>query len=112
MVNEEIILRVPIGYRTGYKDGVAAAAGVLQLEADMNLTKSIPAPVVPELNLPYTDEACAPLLLEEFPESDDEGFEDDVDLDVEDGSGVKAALAGAETAKDNQNTVVGNIELD
>lgn len=28
-VNEELILRVPIAYRTGYKDGVAATAGVL-----------------------------------------------------------------------------------
>lgn len=38
----------------------------------MNLTKSIPAPVVPELNLPFTDEECAPFPPEEFPESDEE----------------------------------------
>lgn len=39
MVNEEVVLRVPIAYRMGYKDRVATTAGVLQLEVDMNLTK-------------------------------------------------------------------------
>lgn len=43
MVNEAVEFRVPVAYRTGYKDGVKAACGVLQLEADLNLTKSIPA---------------------------------------------------------------------
>lgn len=71
-MNEEIVLRVLIAYRMGYKDGVAAMAGVLKLEADMNLMKSIPTPVVPELNLSYTIEECAPLPPEEFLESDDE----------------------------------------
>lgn len=72
----------------GYKDGVAAAVGVLQLEPDLNLTKSIPEVVILELVLPYTDEKCAPLPLEEFPESDEE-IEDISDAEAEDGSGLK-----------------------
>lgn len=63
MVNEEIEFSVPVAYRTGYKDGVKAACRVLQLEADLNLTKSILAPVTPELVLPYTEEECTPLPL-------------------------------------------------
>ncbi|KAI8568020.1 hypothetical protein RHMOL_Rhmol02G0166200 [Rhododendron molle] len=47
MVNDEVAIRVPIAYNRGYKDGVKAACGVLQLEADMAMTKSIPGPVVP-----------------------------------------------------------------
>lgn len=60
MVNEAVELRVPIAYWTGYKDGVAAATVVLQLEAYMNLTKSIPKAVVPKLVMPYTEEECVP----------------------------------------------------
>lgn len=130
MVNEELILKIPIAFRSGYKDGVANAAGVLQLKADMNLTKMIPAPVTPELVLPYTDEECAPLPPEIFEDSEDEGLEEgDADMAAEDGSGVKAvggdveagavdnagakaADAGAETAKDNQDAEGENIELD
>lgn len=89
MVNEEVVLRVPIAYKTGYKDGVAAAASVLRLEANMNLTKSIPTAVVLDLNLPYTDEECAPLPPEEFPESDEE-IEDISDEDAEGGSRAKS----------------------
>ncbi|XP_058216136.1 uncharacterized protein LOC131327138 [Rhododendron vialii] len=72
MVNDEVKSRVPIAYRTGYKDGVKAACAVMQLEPDLNLTKSIPAPVTPELVLPYTEEECAPLPPEDFPDSDDD----------------------------------------
>ncbi|XP_058189243.1 uncharacterized protein LOC131306830 [Rhododendron vialii] len=104
MVNDAIKMRVPIAYRTGYKDGVKAACGVMQLEADMNLTKSIPAPVTPELVLPYTEEECAPLPPEEFPESEDD-VEDLTDADVaaedltgleKDGDGGKKAVVHAE----------------
>ncbi|KAI8568471.1 hypothetical protein RHMOL_Rhmol02G0202400 [Rhododendron molle] len=74
----------------GYKDGVRTACGVLQLKADMNLTKSIPAPVTPELILPYSEEECAPLPLKEFLESE-EDIDDltDADADGGDGSGGK-----------------------
>lgn len=98
MVNEEVQMRVPIAYRTGYKDGVKAACGVLQLEADMNLTKSIPATVIPELVLPYTDEECAPLPPEEFPESD-EDIEDPSDAEAKDGSAVEKVVDDAGDGK-------------
>lgn len=32
----ELVLKIPIAYRARYKDGVAAEASMLQLEADMN----------------------------------------------------------------------------
>lgn len=108
MVNEEPVLRVPIAYRMGYKDGVGATAGVLQLEANMNLTKTIPAPVVPELNLLYTDEECALLPPEEFPESDEE-IKDVSDGDAEGGSGGKAA---AENVGDEAVNANPNVEVD
>lgn len=88
MVNEAIEFRVPIAYRIGYKDGVKATCGVLQLEADLNMTKSIPGPSTPELVLPYTEEECAPLPPEEFPESE-EDIEDISDAEDGDGSGGK-----------------------
>ncbi|KAI8530297.1 hypothetical protein RHMOL_Rhmol11G0045600 [Rhododendron molle] len=101
MVNDEVEIRVPIAYNRGYKDGVKAACGVLQLEADMAMTKSIPGPVVPELELPYTTEECEPLPPEEFPESEDD-IEDITEAE-DDIGGVKAAGAdgekGAEDAK-------------
>ncbi|KAI8550430.1 hypothetical protein RHMOL_Rhmol06G0106100 [Rhododendron molle] len=88
MVNEAIKFRVPVAYQTGYKDGVKAICAVLQLEADMNLTKSIPMPKTPELVLPYTDEKSAPLPLEDYPESEDD-IKDILDAEVGDGSGSK-----------------------
>lgn len=94
MVNEAIEFRVPVAYRTGYKDGVKAACGVLQLEAYMNMTKSIPEAVVPELVLPYTEEECAPLPLEEYPESD-EDIEDLSDAEGEDGIAAKKVTGDA-----------------
>lgn len=97
----------------------------------MNLTKQIHAPVVPELVLTYTEEECAPLPPEVFKDNEDEGLEGDVDMAVEDGSGVKAAGDGveagvidnttgtkaaddgADVVKDNQGDAEGdNIELD
>lgn len=109
MVNEEVILRVSIAYRTGYKDGVAAAAGVLQLEANMNLTKSIPEAVVrPKLVLPYTEEECMPLPPEEFPKSEEE-IEDVSDNDAEGGSGAKSNAGNVEEDA-NLNAKTKNIE--
>lgn len=112
MVNEAVEFRVPIAYRMGYNDGVAAACGVLQLEADMNMTKSIPAAVVPELVLPYIDEECAPLPPEEFPESDEE-IEDIFDAEAEGGSGAKKVTedVGNEAMNVNPNAE-GNAEAE
>lgn len=62
----------------------------------MNLTKQIPAPIVPELALSYTDE-CEPLPPKEFEDSEDEGLEEgDVDKAANDGAEAKAAADEAE----------------
>lgn len=88
MVNEELTKKMLISYRTGYKAGVRAACAVMQVEPDANFMKSIPVAEVPELNLPYTDEECAPLPPEEYAESDD-----DVD-DLTDADGGGEGLGG------------------
>lgn len=108
MVNDQVEVRVPIAYRRGYKDEVAAAFSVLQLEADMNLTKSIPAPVVPKLEISYTEAECALLPPEEYPESDD---------DVEDVSGdgtedATRAKSNAEDATNVEQDVATNVEAE
>lgn len=54
----------------------------------MNLTKSIPAVVVPDLVLPYTEEECAPLPPKEYPVSN-EDIEDVSHAEGEDGAGGK-----------------------
>lgn len=98
----------------------------------MNLTKSIPAPVVPELVLPYTNEECVPFPSEMFEDSEDEGLEEGAaDMAAEDGFGAKTAGVGvsiearavdevgnkatdaeAEAAKDNQDAKGENTELE
>lgn len=60
----------------------------------MNLTKSIPEAIVPELILPYTEEECAALPPEEFPESDEE-IED-----VSDAEGAEAGNGSNKVAED------------
>lgn len=102
MVNEAVEFKVPIAYRMGYKDGVAAAASVLQLEPDLNLTRSIPEAVVPELVLPYTDEECAPLPPEKFPESDKE-IKDISGDEAEDGSVTKSNAEHVEKVGEDTN---------
>lgn len=104
MVNKELVLKIPIAYRAGYKDRVAAADGMLQLEVDMNLTKQIPAPIV----LPYTDEECEPLPPKEFEDNKDDGLkEGDVDKAADDGAEAKAANdeAEAKVADDGADTI-------
>ncbi|KAI8559768.1 hypothetical protein RHMOL_Rhmol04G0199700 [Rhododendron molle] len=99
MVNEHLREKVPIAYRAGYKAGVSAVGEGMQIELDLS---RINAAIVPELELPYTDEECAPLLDEEFPESE-EDLDDLTVLDVEDGSdhgGEKGDVAGKEGAVD------------
>lgn len=116
MVNEVVEFRVPIAYRMGYKDGVKAACGVMQLEADLNLTKSIPEPVIPKLVIPYTAEECAPLPPQEFPESE-EDIEDVSDAEDGDGAGKKVVGdAGdgnsAEDAGNEAMNVDSNVEAE
>lgn len=111
MVNEATKIRMSITYGKGYKDGVATAAGVLQLEADLNLTKSIPEAVVPEFVLPNTDEKCALLPPKEFLESDEE-IEDVSSDEAEDGSGAKSNAEDAEKAGEDAtlNAEAKNVE--
>ncbi|KAI8560123.1 hypothetical protein RHMOL_Rhmol04G0231500 [Rhododendron molle] len=70
----------------------------------MNLTKSLPRPVTPELELPYTAEECEPLPPEEFPESEEE-IEDLIDDIAEGGdgsSGKKMGDGGNETMAERE----------
>jgi hypothetical protein len=102
MVNDEIKLRVPIAFRTGYKDGVKATCAVLNPDADLGL---IPAPVAPELVLPYTEEECAPLPPEEYPESE-EDVEDLTEAEAEANAGDGGEKVGDAAEK------VANDELE
>lgn len=85
-----------------------ATCEVMQLEPDLNLTKSIPSPVIPELVLPYTDEECAPLPPEEFSES-----EEDVDdlTNADDGDESIGKKAGDEgTVAEDAVQIPKNVE--
>ncbi|KAG5561521.1 hypothetical protein RHGRI_004532 [Rhododendron griersonianum] len=65
MVNDELETRLPDFYKLGYAAGAEAMAGVLVVEADSTFLQQLPPPVVPDLELPYSEEECAPLPPEE-----------------------------------------------
>ncbi|KAG5547937.1 hypothetical protein RHGRI_013575 [Rhododendron griersonianum] len=62
MVNDELETRLPDFFELGYAAGAEAMAGVLVVEADSKFLQQLPPPVIPDLELPYTEEECAPLL--------------------------------------------------
>ncbi|KAG5516532.1 hypothetical protein RHGRI_037293 [Rhododendron griersonianum] len=53
------------GYEAGIKLGYAAGADAMVVEADSIFLKQLPQPVIPNLELPYTEEECVPLPPEE-----------------------------------------------
>ncbi|KAG5516531.1 hypothetical protein RHGRI_037293 [Rhododendron griersonianum] len=61
MVNDELEARLPDFYKLGY----AAGADAMVVEADSIFLKQLPQPVIPNLELPYTEEECVPLPPEE-----------------------------------------------
>ncbi|KAG5524682.1 hypothetical protein RHGRI_031382 [Rhododendron griersonianum] len=52
-------------FELGYAAGAEAMAGVLVVEADSKFLQQLPPPVIPDLQLLYTEEECAPLPPEE-----------------------------------------------
>ncbi|KAE9452821.1 hypothetical protein C3L33_15271, partial [Rhododendron williamsianum] len=65
MVNEALEARLPDFYKLGYAAGADAMAGVMVIRAEPGFLKQLPEPIVPDLELPYTEEECAPLPPEE-----------------------------------------------
>ncbi|KAF7148390.1 hypothetical protein RHSIM_Rhsim03G0041500 [Rhododendron simsii] len=55
-------------FKLGYAAGADAMAGVMAIQPESGFLKQLPEPVVPDLDLPYTEEECQPLP----PEEDDE----------------------------------------
>ncbi|KAG5516757.1 hypothetical protein RHGRI_037484 [Rhododendron griersonianum] len=70
IVNDELKLRLPDFYKLGYQAGAVAMVGVMVIELGTGFLNQLPAPMVPELDLPYTAEEWEPLPLEE---DDEEG---------------------------------------
>ncbi|KAF7126485.1 hypothetical protein RHSIM_Rhsim05G0211400 [Rhododendron simsii] len=68
MVNDELEVRLPDFFKLGYAAGADAMAGVMAIQPESGFLKQLPEPVVPDLDLPYTEEECQPLP----PEEDDE----------------------------------------
>ncbi|KAG5545491.1 hypothetical protein RHGRI_017851 [Rhododendron griersonianum] len=52
-------------YELGYAAGAKAMAGVLVVETNSTFLQELPPPVIPDLELPYIEEECAPLPPEE-----------------------------------------------
>lgn len=65
MVNDELEVRLPDFYRLGYDAGAEAMAGVMVIQPESGFLKQLPEPVIPDLELLYTEEECAPLPPEE-----------------------------------------------
>ncbi|KAG5558331.1 hypothetical protein RHGRI_008306 [Rhododendron griersonianum] len=65
MVNDELEVRLSDFFRLGYAAGADAMAGVMAIQPESGFLKLLPEPVVPDLELPYTEEECAPLPPEE-----------------------------------------------
>lgn len=65
MVNDELEVRLPDFYRLGYAAGADAMAGVMAIQPESGFLKQLPELVIPDLELPYTEEECQPLPPEE-----------------------------------------------
>lgn len=65
MVNEELEVRLPNFYSRGYNAGADAMAGVMVIQPESGFLRQLPEPVIPDLELPYTEDECAPLPPEE-----------------------------------------------
>ncbi|KAF7135137.1 hypothetical protein RHSIM_Rhsim08G0112500 [Rhododendron simsii] len=67
MINDELEARLPDFYKLGYAAGANAMVGVMVIQHESGFLKQLLEPVVPNLELPYTEEECQPLP----PEDDD-----------------------------------------
>lgn len=85
MVNEELEVRLPDFYKRGYAAGADAMVGVMVSQPESGFLKQFPEPVIPDLELPYTEEECALL-----PPEDDE------DEEMAEGSGLEKPVDGGE----------------
>lgn len=90
MVNDILEARMPDFYRLGYSFGAKAMAAVMLIELGVGFLNQLPEPVIPYLELPYTEEECQPLL----PEDDDEEMADGAEAEQQGGSGDNVAEGG------------------
>lgn len=65
MVNEVLMERLPDFYRRGYAAGAKEMSAVTYAHAESGILRQLPEPVIPDLELPYTEEECADLPPEE-----------------------------------------------
>lgn len=65
MVNDELEVRLSDFYRLGFAVGADAMAGVMAIQPESGFLKQLPELVIPDLELPYTEEECRPLPSEE-----------------------------------------------
>ncbi|KAG5525280.1 hypothetical protein RHGRI_031831 [Rhododendron griersonianum] len=65
MVNDELEVRLPDFFKLGYAAGADAMAGVMIIQPESGFLRQFPKPIIPDLELPYTEKECAPLPLEE-----------------------------------------------
>ncbi|KAF7152420.1 hypothetical protein RHSIM_Rhsim01G0019100 [Rhododendron simsii] len=65
MVNDELEVRLPDFFKLGYAAGADAMAGVMAIQPESGFLKQLPDPIIPNLDLPYTEEECQPLPPEE-----------------------------------------------
>ncbi|KAF7150811.1 hypothetical protein RHSIM_Rhsim02G0015100 [Rhododendron simsii] len=72
MVNDELEVRLPDFFKLGYAAGADAMAGVMAIQPESGFLKQLPDPIIPNLDLPYTEEECQPLP----PEEDEEEMVD------------------------------------
>ncbi|KAF7114130.1 hypothetical protein RHSIM_RhsimUnG0099000 [Rhododendron simsii] len=72
MVNDELEVRLPDFFKLRYAAGADAMAGVMAIQPESGFLKQLPDPIIPNLDLPYTEEECQPLP----PEEDEEEMVD------------------------------------
>jgi hypothetical protein len=70
LVNEALTERLPGFYCRGYAAGAKEMSAVTYAHAESGILRQLPEPVIPDLELPYTEEECADLPPEE--EEDEE----------------------------------------
>ncbi|KAF7149920.1 hypothetical protein RHSIM_Rhsim02G0101700 [Rhododendron simsii] len=102
MVNDELEAQLPNFYKVGYASGANAMAGVMAIEPESGFLKQLPEPIVPDLELPYTEEECLPLP----PKDDDEEMtEGDQQGKVEDGADKAGGDEGPTDAENKAATI-------
>lgn len=92
MVNDELEMRPPDFYKLGYAVGADAMAELMVIEPESGFLKQLLEPVLPNLELPYTEEECQPLPPED---DEDEEMADQAEIEQQQGrTGENVAKEG------------------